>query len=104
MALAHVLLPTGSQVYLILARVTEQKACGPQFPAKLLFLHDLERLCPACRQHLHAAEGKAMEDQENAKKRFRDWVKTKVPDAEYMNICSGPQVMCPALPAFTSVM
>ena len=33
-----------------------------------------------------------MEDQENAKKRFRDWVKTKVPDAEYMNICSGPQV------------
>ena len=34
-----------------------------------------------------------MEDQENAKKRFRDWVKTKVPDAEYMNICSGPQVM-----------
>lgn len=47
----------------------------------------------ACREHLHAAELKAIEDQENAKKRFRDWVKTKVPDAEYMNICSGPQVM-----------
>lgn len=51
--------------------------------------------CPGCRQHLHAAEEKAMEDQENAKQRFRDWVKTKVPDAEYMNICSGPQVTCP---------
>ena len=38
-----------------------------------------------------------MEDQENAKKRFRDWVKTKVPDAEYMNICSGPQVTRPAV-------
>ena len=45
-----------------------------------------------CRPHLHAAEEKAIEDQLNAKRRFRDWVKTKVPDAEYMNICSGPQV------------
>jgi hypothetical protein len=33
-----------------------------------------------------------VEDQESAKQRFRDWVKTRVPDAEYMNICSGPQV------------
>ena len=45
-----------------------------------------------CREHLRAAEAKAMEDQERAKKRFREWVRTKVPDAEYMNICSGPQV------------
>lgn len=51
-----------------------------------------KRLCAGCRELLHAAEGKAIEDQENAKRRFRDWVKTKVPDAEYMNICSGPQV------------
>jgi hypothetical protein len=52
--------------------------------------------CFVCRAHLHAAELKAVEDQENAKKRFRHWVKTKVPDAEYMNICSGPQVSFPA--------
>ncbi len=45
-----------------------------------------------CREHLKAAEAKAVEDQERAKKRFREWVRTKVPDAEYMNICSGPQV------------
>ncbi len=63
-----------------------------------------QRLCPGCRQHLHAAEGKAMEDQENAKKRFRDWVKTKVPDAEYMNICSGPQVTAVLSCAIPSVM
>lgn len=44
------------------------------------------------REHLKAAEAKAVEDQERAKKRFREWVRTKVPDAEYMNICSGPQV------------
>lgn len=45
-----------------------------------------------CREHLRAAEEKAVEDQENAKRRFREWVRTKVPEAEYMNICSGPQV------------
>ncbi|BDA48148.1 probable DNA polymerase I at C-terminar half [Coccomyxa sp. Obi] len=44
------------------------------------------------REHLKAAEAKAVEDQERAKKRFREWVRTKVPDAEYMNICSGPQI------------
>ena len=49
-----------------------------------------------CREHLRAAEEKAVEDQERAKKRFREWVRTKVPDAEYMNICSGPQVRPPA--------
>ena len=42
---------------------------------------------------MHAAEVKAIEDQENAKQRFREWVKTKVPDAVHMNICSGAQVM-----------
>ena len=51
-----------------------------------------KHLCPACREHLARAEEKAIEDQESAKQRFRDWVKTKVPDAEYMNICSGAQV------------
>ena len=45
---------------------------------------------------MHAAELKAIEDQENAKQRFREWVKTKVPDAVHMNICSGAQVMPPA--------
>ena len=39
---------------------------------------------------------KAIEDQENAKQRFREWVKTKVPDAVHMNICSGARVMPPA--------
>ena len=51
-----------------------------------------KHLCPASREHLARAEEKAIEDQESAKQRFRDWVKTKVPDAEYMNICSGAQV------------
>jgi hypothetical protein len=45
---------------------------------------------------LRAAEEKAVEDQERAKNRFREWVRTKVPDAEYMNICSGPQVSASA--------
>ena len=103
-AQARVLIPTCTQQCLILAGVIEQQGCRPLLTAKLPSLHDFECLCSGCRQHLHAAEGKAMEDQENAKKRFRDWVKTKVPDAEYMNICSGPQVTCPALPASASVM
>lgn len=45
---------------------------------------------------MRAAEEKAVEDQERAKNRFREWVRTKVPDAEYMNICSGPQVSASA--------
>ncbi len=44
------------------------------------------------RQHLRTAEAKAVEDQEAAKRRFREWVRTRVPDAEWMNICSGPQI------------
>ena len=44
------------------------------------------------RDHLRAAEERAVADQEAAKRRFREWVRTRVPDAEHMNICSGPQI------------
>ena len=74
----------------LMSSVPKLQACLPA-PKVTAVLPSI-RMCPVCRPHLHAAEEKAIEDQLNAKKRFRDWVKTQVPDAEYMNICSGPQV------------
>lgn len=47
-------------------------------------------LCRA-RAHLAAGEERALQDQEDAKARFRRWAAQRVPDAEHMNICSGPQ-------------
>ena len=43
------------------------------------------------RAHLAAGEERALQDQEDAKARFRRWAAQRVPDAEHMNICSGPQ-------------
>ena len=46
----------------------------------------------ACRQHLAAAEQKALADQKEAQERFRKWARSRVPDAEFMNVGSGPQI------------
>ena len=43
------------------------------------------------REHLAAGEVRALQDQEDAKARFRRWAAQRVPDAKHMNICSGPQ-------------
>jgi DNA polymerase I len=45
------------------------------------------------REHLAAAQKQADADQTLAKQRFRSWATSKVPDAEYMNIGSVPQVL-----------
>lgn len=45
------------------------------------------------RDHLAAAEEKAVAEEEEAKTRFREWAASKVPDAKYMNVGSGAQVM-----------
>ncbi|KAK9839857.1 hypothetical protein WJX81_006741 [Elliptochloris bilobata] len=44
------------------------------------------------REHLAAGEVRALQDQEDAKTRFRRWAAARVPAAEQMNICSGPQI------------
>ncbi|KAK9806725.1 hypothetical protein WJX72_000669 [[Myrmecia] bisecta] len=44
------------------------------------------------REHLRAAEKKALADQAEARERFTTWAAAKVPDAAHMNICSGPQI------------
>ena len=47
---------------------------------------------PPCRQHLAVAEQKALADQKEAQERFRSWARSRVPDAEFMNVGSGPQI------------
>lgn len=44
------------------------------------------------RAHLAEAEKLAVKEEEEAKLRFRDWATSKVADARYMNVGSGPQV------------
>jgi DNA polymerase I len=44
------------------------------------------------RGHLAEAERQAIADQERAQTRFRQWASALVPDAQYMNVGSGPQV------------
>lgn len=45
------------------------------------------------KDHLAQAEQQAMRDEDIAKARFRTWATSKVPDAQYMNVGSGPQVL-----------
>lgn len=45
-----------------------------------------------CREHLAEAQERALADQKDAQNRFRDWARTKVPDAAHMNVGSGQQV------------
>jgi len=51
------------------------------------------------REHLAAAQTRALQDQEGAKGRFRRWASARVPGAQHMNICSGAQARRPARPA-----
>jgi DNA polymerase-1 len=44
------------------------------------------------RAHLAEAQERAVREEEEAKMRFRDWATSKVADAAYMNVGSGPQV------------
>ena len=44
------------------------------------------------RAHLAEAQERAVREEEEAKGRFRDWATSKVADAAYMNVGSGPQV------------
>jgi len=44
------------------------------------------------RAHLAEAQERAVREEEAAKMRFRDWATSKVADAAYMNVGSGPQV------------
>jgi DNA polymerase-1 len=44
------------------------------------------------RAHLAEAQERAVREEEDAKMRFRDWATSKVADAAYMNVGSGPQV------------
>lgn len=45
------------------------------------------------RSHLAEAEKVAIMDQQDANSIFRKWASSLVPDAEYMNVNSGPQVL-----------
>ena len=45
-----------------------------------------------CREHLAAAQQRAMADQQEAVARFRSWASRYVQGAEHMNVCSGAQV------------
>ena len=54
--------------------------------------HDLQGLSYTCREHLAEAEIRAGHDQEAASGVFKDWAKTMVPDAEFMNVGSTAQV------------
>ena len=45
------------------------------------------------RPHLEAAQKQADYDQEQAKEQFRSWAASKVPDALYMNVGSGSQIL-----------
>ncbi len=44
------------------------------------------------REHLAAAQQRAMADQEEAVTRFKAWASRYVRGAEHMNVCSGAQV------------
>ena len=41
---------------------------------------------------MEAAQARAEDDQRSAQDRFRRWAAKRVPDAEQMNIGSGPQI------------
>ena len=57
-------------------------------------LTDLEaRGMAVDREHLAKAEKLAKAEQQEATERFRNWASALVPDAEYMNVNSGPQVL-----------
>lgn len=45
------------------------------------------------RDHLAQAEQQAVAEEEEAKARFRNWASSRVQDAKYMNVGSGPQVL-----------
>eukprot|EP00887_Chlorella_sp_A99_P005000 scaffold4.g5000.t1 len=45
------------------------------------------------REHLAAAQRQAEADQAQAQETFRRWATARVPDAQYMNVGSGPQVL-----------
>lgn len=45
------------------------------------------------RVHLAAAQQQAERDQQQAQETFRRWAMHRVPDAKYMNVGSGPQVL-----------
>lgn len=45
------------------------------------------------RDHLAKAEQRAVAEEEEAKARFRNWAASRVQDAKYMNVGSGPQVL-----------
>jgi hypothetical protein len=67
----------------------------PQLPLFTCTLADVRPgACapPARRAHLAQAQERAEREQEEAKERFRSWATAAVPDAELMNVNSGPQV------------
>lgn len=47
---------------------------------------------PAFREHLAVAQKRALLDQQEAQERFKEWAKSRVPDAEFMNVGSGTQI------------
>lgn len=48
---------------------------------------------PSCREHLAGAQQRAEAEQAEAMERFRAWAAAAVPDAQWMNVSSGAQVL-----------